>query len=116
MAGYWRDDLPSPPTRPLYASSLSVREPRAAVTANGYKYIRWAYSEIEELYHLPDDPREKRNLIFTEPGIAAQLREILETYRIGAVRLGRQLRGEAATHRSFDPNQSDQLKALGYVE
>ena len=87
-----------------------------AVTVDGYKYIRWAYSQIEELYHLPDDPMEQRNLAFAEPEIVARCRELLYSYRTEALDVGRKHRGEAATHQSFDPNQSEQLKALGYVE
>jgi arylsulfatase A-like enzyme len=116
LAGHWRDQLAPPRTRPLYASSLSVREQRIAVTAEGYKLIRWAHSDIEELYLLAADPREQDNLAFDEPEVVAHHRELLESYRTRALRLGRQLRGEAEAHQLFDPDRSEQLKALGYVE
>ncbi|MEE4271613.1 MAG: sulfatase [Thermoanaerobaculales bacterium] len=116
LAGHWRDDLPPPAVRPLYASSLSVGEPRTAVTSGGYKLIRWDHSDIEELYNIATDPRERHNLSFVEPEVLAHHRELLESFTQAASRLGHQLRGEAETHRYFDPDKSQQLKALGYVE
>jgi len=116
LAGHWRDDLPPPAARPLYASSLSVGEPRTAVTSGGFKLIRWDHSDIEELYNIAADPRERHNLSFTEPEALAHHRELLESFTRAARRLGHELRGEAEIHRYFDPDQSQQLKALGYVE
>jgi arylsulfatase A-like enzyme len=45
-----------------------------------WKYIRYASAREDELYHLPTDPGERRNLIDQHPAQAAELRRLLEEF------------------------------------
>jgi arylsulfatase A-like enzyme len=49
------------------------------VRAEGYKYV-WASDGNDELYEVASDPGEERNLIDTEPDVAARLRKSLDEW------------------------------------
>jgi arylsulfatase A-like enzyme len=58
----------------------------------GWRTEEWKYIYApqnprlpEELYHLPNDPRERRNVTARRPEVAAELRERIEALQHGAV-------------------------------
>ncbi|MHB0935098.1 MAG: sulfatase [Armatimonadota bacterium] len=68
--------------KPLYSAT---DEGPQCIRNGGYKYIRQlrpplpGHGAREELYHLPSDPLEQRNLIGAEPARAKALAALLET-------------------------------------
>ena len=47
------------------------------ISADGHKFIDNRGEQPDELYYLPDDPHERRNLMPEQPGLAAQLHRAL---------------------------------------
>lgn len=87
-------------------------EPQAALLEDGWKYI-WRDGKPDELYYLPDDPHEERNLARERPGVAAAMRRSLERHRAaGDRRFARTRYGETR----LDAATESSLRALGYVE
>lgn len=76
----------------------------------GHKFI-WRSDEQHELYDLEEDPDERVNLIASEPELARQLREQLETW-MGSQGSERVQTGEA----HYDKAIQDHLQKLGYVD
>jgi arylsulfatase A-like enzyme/Flp pilus assembly protein TadD len=97
---------------PRYAETLSPRLSHGwgelrAVWAGEWKYI---HGPRPELFHLPTDPRELRNLVGTEPAEAARLEGLLE-------RLVRDHAAERPLQAAApDPDTRRRLEALGYVQ
>ena len=111
------------PPRPVF--SRLVRDPGPqiyrSVVWNGWKYIHRWQQDIdrtwESLFHLEEDPGERRDLIASDdPDIRRsldRLRELLEVHtRQSAARA--QLLGEGESV-ELDPEQRALLEALGYL-
>jgi len=80
----------------------------SSVRRGAYKLITNRVSGTSELYDLSTDPREQRNLLTSEPEVAAALGEVLERFVAGS-RRERQL-PELSSEMRAD------LEALGYLE
>jgi arylsulfatase A-like enzyme len=68
----------------------------------------WFARDRIALFHLPDDPRETRNVAGEHPEIVAELRPHLDRW----VQAGAWRKVDA----DVDPEEVRRLKALGYVE
>ena len=68
----------------------------------------WFSRDRIALFHLPDDPRETRNVADAHPEIVAELRPHLERW----VQAGAWRKVDA----DVDADEIRRLKALGYVE
>lgn len=79
-----------------------------------YKFIQTPFRETEELYHLPDDPFESRNLIDSDDvemqAIASKMRAELEAWADSAA----PLQSGFATDDVDDT--VEKLKSLGYLQ
>ena len=54
--------------------------PGAAIRMGGWKLIKWYEDDAVELYNLPADPGERRNLAATETSVAKVLQTALENW------------------------------------
>jgi choline-sulfatase len=79
--------------------------PLRAVRGDGWKYVE---APRPELYHLADDPGEKRNVVREQASIAAALRRRLEAYD--------RVRGTSPAPAAVDAETAERLAALGYAE
>lgn len=74
--------------------------------ANEYKYVLNVESGIGALYDLSQDPDESRDLSEALPDVAVRLRETAELLPLGG-------RDQPA---DLSPEETDRLRALGYVD
>lgn len=102
-------DFRSVDLRPFFRTFRAWRE-------DGWKFI-WSSDGDHELYYLPDDPGEQRNLLGAEPERAARLQADLEAWRAGLEPF--ELDADAGP-RPMDPERDrealEQLRALGYAQ
>jgi arylsulfatase A-like enzyme len=83
LARYWHKSPPSPGDAPIEGGALAevvpnetldgsvpgsprLPWPLGGLTAGGWSYIRREGEIFEQLYHLPDDPREQHNVAASE--------------------------------------------------
>jgi len=76
-----------------------------------WKYIRREEDDSEELFHLPEDPRERENLIEERSDAAEELRAAVDEHarRVDAT-------GEDLGDVQMDEEVKEQLRDLGYAE
>jgi arylsulfatase A-like enzyme/Tfp pilus assembly protein PilF len=97
----------TPPERTLYAESFAPLldfgwSPLRTVRRNGWKYIA---APKAELYHMPEDATESRNVIDAEKTRATEMRTEVERFS-----------GETLpADRTVDADSVARLQALGYV-
>jgi arylsulfatase A-like enzyme/Flp pilus assembly protein TadD len=96
------------PAAPSYFEALSAMLGRGWAPLYGVVQEGWKYVELPEaeLYELPADPRELRNLVASRPDIVERLRARLARFR-------EQDAGPAPREESADTRE--RLAALGYV-
>ncbi|HSD30250.1 MAG TPA: sulfatase-like hydrolase/transferase [Vicinamibacteria bacterium] len=88
----------------LYSQLHFGCAPLRALRGEGWKYVE---APRPELYHLADDPGERRNLVDQEPSVVAAMRQRLLAHDRG---------GAPPTLPAVDPEAAERLAALGYVE
>jgi arylsulfatase A-like enzyme len=66
-----------------------------------------------ELYHLTDDPHERRNLAPEKPDLTAAMRDRLIRFVGSAVRAGEHVKGDYA---AIPPRVLKRLQSLGYIK
>lgn len=65
-----------------------------------------------ELFHLAQDPAERRNLVQAEPAKAAELRGLADAQQ----QLARARHVEGGSERSLSQAEEERLRALGYIK
>jgi len=70
-----------------------------------HKLIVTPYQDATELYDLNSDPEEKNNIAESHPDVVDSLASAIEDWRGNAITIGRP-----------DPENMEQIKALGYIE
>jgi tetratricopeptide (TPR) repeat protein len=107
-AGFLRTEGRIPPnesyTETLYPQIHFGYAPLRALRAEGWKYIE---APSAELYRLPDDPGERRNLGPEQASVASAIRARLLTHDRQA--------GVAPVQPALDPDAAARLATLGYV-
>jgi arylsulfatase A-like enzyme len=100
------------PGKPFVFSRSTGDKPRYSVRDLRYKLIFTSRFGPEELYDVPSDPEEKRNLVRKQPVLAAFYRQVLGEWMLGLKT------GEIETTPSsaLTKEQQENLKALGYVQ
>jgi arylsulfatase A-like enzyme len=100
-------------TAPVFSEVLSGKI--LCVIRDGFKYVSFGVSRREELYDLKSDPGETKN-------ISAERPDLIKTFRIDrAAFLARTAQWEQKYGLTngekirLDENQTEQLRALGYV-
>lgn len=73
-----------------------------------WKYLYYPIPDKAELYDLYEDPQESVNRVTDEPGIAAELRAVLDRLRIMSPLHGKRP--------DLDQKRLEQLRSLGYVQ
>ena len=79
-----------------------------SVISHDWKYIATTPG-LEELYNLKDDPAEEINLSAGCPEEAQALRDYLEAFEQGCVKLG-----QVNIEMTVDDKLLEELKSLGY--
>ncbi len=68
-----------------FASNLQMQSPTASIIDEGHKLLlRFDPDRADELYHLWDDPGEKKNLIHQKPDLASTLKRKLMDWLVSA--------------------------------
>jgi len=101
---------------PFFLEGTTPRESFRAVILGPWKLIRDLESASEQLYHLPSDAAERKNLAAQHPDLCARLRTLLYAHVADCARLAKlyQPAGEAARP-TLSPKDLQALKALGYI-
>ncbi len=106
---------------PLPAIIETCQNPSEPSDLYGVRTQDWKYAVHvsdptvpEELYYLPDDPREANNLAQTRPDIAKEMKDILITHLQSEQRKGVSLADELSQDEMSD--LAKHLQKLGYIE
>jgi len=129
-----RDLLSAPDDRGLVSeTSGGGVPPRLCLRRGPYKYVRfyreragdeapttqpgiWLWANgpaAEELYHLGEDPGERRNLAAERPRVAARMRQEVERL---AELMARDAVRDGPAGGKMDDDTEERLRALGYIE
>jgi choline-sulfatase len=84
------------------------------VVSGGWKAVLASHVGIEELYHLPSDPHEQRDLAAAEPARLARLRQAQSAYQEHLRALESGLVRGTAPEAVLTPEEIERLRALGY--
>ncbi len=106
----WGNSSPVSTDLPLYAETLAPRldfgwSELRAWRSGRHKYVR---APRPELYDVEDDPEESRNLAAAHPGLTVSLERELQA--------ALERMGDVEALRAADPDTSERLRSLGYVQ
>jgi arylsulfatase A-like enzyme len=97
--------------RTVLSEFILWNDPQTALLRDGWKYIR--RENREELYYLPDDPREVNNRIDEAPEILPSMRSEIDSHLAEGYRRFASLKYGAT---QLDSRTVGSLRALGYLE
>src|SRR5262249_9416718 len=110
VAGLLRGGGPAETTAPPRFSGGNLYGLPAVMMEDGaWRFILRA-NDVEELFDVGRDPRERLNLAVAQPRVAARCREILKPQLAALMHTP-----EGATPTEFSPEQLEAIKALGYA-
>ncbi|MBW2279985.1 MAG: sulfatase [Deltaproteobacteria bacterium] len=94
--------------QPTFAVRLGHRKLIRYREPDGFRYV---------YYDLAQDPREERDLYPQMPGLAVDLRQLIDRYEAISEELRAALQsGGAADEDEIDPEREEKLRALGYID
>ncbi len=102
--------------RPIYSTTLLYDEDRESVIWNGNKYIRFLYSDQQELYDLNRDPKEKRSLIASLPGLRETGEKLLKFQYDQDWQIINAYQHVQPKTIELDNESLERLRSLGYVK
>ena len=91
-------------------------EQRSSVRSDGFKYVVWHESGLEELFDLGADEAERVSVAAAHPERVAALRGRLAEARLEASRRRVELGLSEANDMELNPDQQSQLRAMGYIQ
>jgi arylsulfatase A-like enzyme len=100
--------------RESFSESLLYFGEKKAFFDGRYKMIHTLNTGKKELYDLESDPKEKENLFYSEPEIAARMELKLMEWVSASKKLGKEIAG-SDIHAVIDSDLRQELQALGYV-
>lgn len=114
LVPYLTGATPPAATRPLFASATLFRSNFESVVFDGWKYIRSATTNREELYRLGNDPGERTNLVLEHRDVVRRARALIDEH-IRSSEAFRASRGISNPVFQLDKEEIERLRALGYI-
>lgn len=100
----------------IISTGLLYYEDRVALLRGDLKYIRELVSGREELYDLRTDPREEQSLASSEDDRLDASRALLLEHEKRAAQLRLDFQLEEPSFTPLDPQTTEMLRAVGYLE
>ena len=102
--------------RPINSTALLYYEDRESVIWEGNKYIRFLYSNKEELYDLNQDSKENRSIISSHSGLKQMGEKLLKFQHDQDQQILNALEHVNSTTIKLDKESLERLKSLGYIK
>ena len=115
LVPHWNVGGKSKTEHPVYSSGAYLNEDGESIIFDGFKFIRYFYTQREELFELESDPGEKINRISSFPDRKSQANALLKQLGTECDALQSHYQQSDSGDVEIDERSRELLKSLGYM-